>query len=159
MSIVKFVTRQNLSEINKFHIFIFLFSDRTGSNGVAMTASSQYPYNNQQHGRPIQPIRPQQHQTYLPQYNNNIPQLPPQSTNGGMGYNLNDTPVFQRPQPGPQQPSSSIQVIDIEVSRIIRKSNLQLSLYFKIRIISFECKTVLLQNVLHNFPYLYKTTT
>ena len=77
-----------------------------------MTASSQYPYNNQQHGRPIQPIRPQQHQTYLPQYNNNIPQLPPQSTNGGMGYNLNDTPVFQRPQPGPQQPTSSIQVID-----------------------------------------------
>ena len=121
MSIVKFVTRQNLSEINKFHIFIFLFSDRTGSNGVAMTASSQYPYNNQQHGRPIQPIRPQQHQTYLPQYNNNIPQLPPQSTNGGMGYNLNDTPVFQRPQPGPQQPTSSIQVIDIEVSSICRR--------------------------------------
>jgi len=85
------------------------YNDRTGSNGVAMTASSQYPYNNQQHGRPIQPIRPQQHQTYLPQYNNNIPQLPPQSTNGGMGYNLNDTPVFQRPQPGPQQPTSSIQ--------------------------------------------------
>ena len=85
-----------------------------------MTASSQYPYNNQQHGRPIQPIRPQQHQTYLPQYNNNIPQLPPQSTNGGMGYNLNDTPVFQRPQPGPQQPTSSIQVIDIEVPRITR---------------------------------------
>ena len=122
MSIVKFVTRRNLSEINTFHIFIFLFSDRTGSNGVAMTASSQYPYNNQQHGRPIQPIRPQQHQTYLPQYNNNIPQLPQQSTNGGMGYNLNDTPVFQRPQPGPQQPTSSIQVINFGVSKIIRKS-------------------------------------
>ena len=86
-----------------------------------MTASSQYPYNNQQHGRPIQPIRPQQHQTYLPQYNNNIPQLPQQSTNGGMGYNLNDTPVFQRPQPGPQQPTSSIQVIDFAVSSITTK--------------------------------------
>ena len=122
MSIAKFVTMQNFSEENTFHIFIFLFSDRTGSNGVAMTASSQYPYNNQQHGRPIQPIRPQQHQTYLPQYNNNIPQLPPQSTNGGMGYNLNDTPVFQRPQPGPQQPTSSIQVIDFGVSKITRKS-------------------------------------
>ena len=73
-----------------------------------MTASSQYPYNNR-HGQPIQPIRPQPQQTYLPQYNNNLPQLPP--TNGAVGYNLNDTPVFQRPQPGPQQPPSSIQVI------------------------------------------------
>ena len=88
-------------------MYFFSFSDRHGNNGVAMTSSSQYPYNNR-HGQPIQPIRPQQQQTYLPQYNNNLPQLPP--TNGGVGYNLNDTPVFQRPQPGPQQPPSSVQV-------------------------------------------------
>ena len=77
-----------------------------------MTNASQYPYNNR-HGQPIQPIRPQQQQhTYLPQYNNNIPQLQT-SSNGVIGYNLNDTPVFQRPQPGPQQPPSQIQVIII----------------------------------------------
>ena len=74
-----------------------------------MTASSQYPYHNR-HGQPIQPIRPHT-QTYLPQYNTNFPQLPPTS-NGLAGYNLNDTPVFQRPQPGPQQPPAySAQVL------------------------------------------------
>ena len=71
-----------------------------------MTVHSQYPYGNR-YGQPIQPIRPQG-TTYLP-YNNNAHQLPP-TTNGGMGYSLHDTPVFQRPQPGPQQPPTSIQV-------------------------------------------------
>ena len=74
-----------------------------------MTASSQYPHANR-HGQPIQPIRPQSQQSYLPQYNNNAPQLPPLQNGGTMGYNVNDLPQFQRPQPGPQQPSS-IQVI------------------------------------------------
>jgi hypothetical protein len=34
------------------------YDDRNANNGVAMTVSSQYPYNNR-HGQPIQPIRPQ----------------------------------------------------------------------------------------------------
>ena len=76
-----------------------------------MTASSQFPHNNR-HGQPIQPIRPQSQQTYLPQYNNNAPHLPQFSNGSAQGYNLNDTPVFQRPQPGPQQPSS-IQVSSV----------------------------------------------
>ena len=71
-----------------------------------MTVHSQYPYSNR-YGQPIQPIRPQG-TTYLP-YNNNAPQLPT-TTNGGLGYNLHDTPLFQRPQPGPQQPPTSMQV-------------------------------------------------
>ena len=77
-----------------------------------MTQSSQYPYNNR-HGQPIQPIRPHSQQTYLPQYNNNAPHLPQMSNGGAPGYNLNDTPVFQRPQPGPQQPPSNIQQVSL----------------------------------------------
>ena len=80
-----------------------------------MTASSQFPHNNR-HGQPIQPIRPQSQQTYLPQYNNNAPHLPQFSNGSAQGYNLNDTPVFQRPQPGPQQPSS------IQVSSVTENS-------------------------------------
>lgn len=81
------------------------YNGHNANNGVAMTASSQFPHNNR-HGQPIQPIRPQSQQTYLPQYNNNAPHLPQFSNGSAQGYNLNDTPVFQRPQPGPQQPSS-----------------------------------------------------
>ena len=89
-----------------------------------MTASSQFPHNNR-HGQPIQPIRPQSQQTYLPQYNNNAPHLPQFSNGSAQGYNLNDTPVFQRPQPGPQQPSS-IQVSSVTEISFSYSKNIKL---------------------------------
>lgn len=81
------------------------YDNHNANNGVAMTASSQYPHS-YRHGQPIQPIRPQSQQSQLSQYNNNAPQLSQLPNGGTAGYNVNDLPVFPRPQPGPQQPSS-----------------------------------------------------
>ena len=100
---------QNVLNNAIFFISFFIFSNHNANNGVAMTASSQYPHS-YRHGQPIQPIRPQSQQSHLSQYNNNAPQLSQLPNGGTAGYNVNDLPVFPRPQPGPQQPSS-IQVI------------------------------------------------